>query len=79
MTGPRCPSTKPLRGQSYGSMARGAKYSAARHLRSMLLPSMTQREVAARIGMTRQAVEQTELRALAKLLAAFEQERIERA
>jgi len=38
---------------------------------------MTQQDVGKRLGMTRQAVEQTELRALAKVISAFGMERAE--
>ncbi len=74
---PICKRTEPITGSSYGAQNRATKWSAARHMRTKLVPVMTQQDVGKRLGMTRQAVEQTELRALAKVISAFGMERAE--
>ena len=75
--GPGCQVTGEISGSSFGSQKRASRWSKARHLRAMLLPVATQQEVASQLRVTRQAVEQLELSALAKLLEAFKQERNE--
>jgi DNA-binding XRE family transcriptional regulator len=69
--------TRTLSGVSYGASYRAGKFAAARRLRTRLVPFMTQRQVGERLRVSRQAIEQIELKALSKLLAAFQVEREE--
>jgi len=58
----------------YNSHKRRNQWLSARLLRQELRPIALQTEVAAKLGITRQAVEQIELRALAKIISAFQEE-----
>jgi len=69
--GPRVMPPRASTGRSYGSATRDTAWSEARRIRSQLKPVETQQAVASQLCISRQAVEQIELRALAKVAHAF--------
>ena len=69
--GPRVQRPRECTGTSYGSAARDTTWAEARRIRSLLKPIETQQAVANQLCVSRQAVDQIELRALAKVAHAF--------
>jgi hypothetical protein len=62
---------------NHTSRKRATRWAKAIAVRKSLRPIRDQKEVAAMLGMTHQAVEQAELRALTKVIAGFESYLIE--
>ena len=60
-----------LHGTGRTARKRKARYEEAREIRKSLRPIATQQAVADKIGISRQAVEQIELAALAKIVRAL--------
>lgn len=69
--GPFTQQPRKIKGRDYHSQQRETDWAEARRIRQHLRPVETQQGVANQLGLSRQAVEQIELRALAKVAHAF--------
>lgn len=68
---------RPIHGTDYQAIQRDTVYKAAREVRQHLRPVRPQAEVAAMLGLAgKSSVEIIELRALSKVIKAFQHERI---
>lgn len=68
--------SRAIRGESRSSDYRIKAYQEARIIRQELRPHLTQQEVADQLHLTRAAIEWIELRALSKIIKAFQHERV---